>query len=61
MEVTHIIKRDYETSEFVLSKITNAIEKAMLSVGHGTRNLMPKLFLQSVYYKFTSTKRDSEG
>lgn len=36
MEITHIIKRDYETTPFVLNKITNAIEKAMLSVGHGT-------------------------
>jgi len=37
MEITQIIKRDYETSEFVLNKITNAIEKAMKSVGNGTR------------------------
>ncbi len=37
MEITQIIKRDYETSNFVLNKITNAIEKAMISVGNGTR------------------------
>ena len=37
MEITEIIKRDYETSTFVLSKITSAIEKAMLSVDHGTK------------------------
>jgi ribonucleoside-diphosphate reductase beta chain len=37
MEITQIIKRDYETSEFVLNKITNAIEKAMISVDNGTR------------------------
>lgn len=37
MEITHIIKRDYETTPFVLEKITNAVEKAMLSVNHGTR------------------------
>ncbi len=37
MEITEIIKRDYETSEFVLEKITNAIEKAMISVDHGTK------------------------
>ncbi|MFD2725109.1 ribonucleotide-diphosphate reductase subunit beta [Hyunsoonleella rubra] len=37
MEITHIIKRDYETTPFVLDKITNAVEKAMLSVNHGTR------------------------
>ncbi|HMC00142.1 MAG TPA: ribonucleotide-diphosphate reductase subunit beta [Flavobacteriaceae bacterium] len=37
MEITQIIKRDYETSPFVLSKISNAIEKAMISVGNGTK------------------------
>ncbi|MEJ6791954.1 MAG: ribonucleotide-diphosphate reductase subunit beta [Lacinutrix sp.] len=37
MEITDIIKRDYETSPFVLNKITNAIEKAMLSVGNGSK------------------------
>ena len=37
MEIIKIIKRDYETSDFVLNKITNAIEKAMISVGNGTR------------------------
>lgn len=37
MELTHIIKRDYETTPFVLEKITSAIEKAMLSVNQGTK------------------------
>ena len=37
MEITQIIKRDYETSPFVINKISNAIEKAMLSVGNGTK------------------------
>ncbi|WP_299249346.1 ribonucleotide-diphosphate reductase subunit beta [uncultured Lacinutrix sp.] len=37
MEITQIIKRDYETTPFVLNKISNAIEKAMLSVGNGTK------------------------
>ena len=37
MEIKQIIKRDYETSEFVLDKITSAIERAMLSVNSGTR------------------------
>ena len=37
MEITQIIKRDYETSPFVLNKISNAIEKAMLSVGNGKK------------------------
>ncbi len=37
MKITEIIKRDYETNSFDLEKITNAIEKAMLSVNHGSR------------------------
>ncbi|MCF6350404.1 MAG: ribonucleotide-diphosphate reductase subunit beta [Flavobacteriaceae bacterium] len=37
MQITQIIKRDYETDSFVLEKITNAIEKAMLSVNNGNR------------------------
>jgi len=37
MKITQIIKRDYETSTFVLEKITDAIEKAMRSVDHGNR------------------------
>ena len=38
MEITQIIKRDYTTSAFEIDKITDAIEKAMLSVNNGTRN-----------------------
>ncbi|AUC85893.1 ribonucleotide reductase [Polaribacter sp. ALD11] len=37
MEITQIIKRDSETTLFELEKITNAIEKAMITVSHGTR------------------------
>ncbi|MGJ8743868.1 ribonucleotide-diphosphate reductase subunit beta [Polaribacter sp.] len=37
MEITHIIKRDSDTTIFELEKITNAIEKAMLTVNHGSR------------------------
>ena len=37
MKITEIIKRDYETDLFDLDKITNAIEKAMKSVNHGTK------------------------
>jgi len=37
VEITEIIKRDYQTSNFELDKITRAIEKAMLSVDNGTR------------------------
>jgi ribonucleoside-diphosphate reductase beta chain len=36
VEITQIIKRDSETSNFELEKITKAIEKAMLSVNNGT-------------------------
>jgi ribonucleoside-diphosphate reductase beta chain len=36
MQITQVIKRDYSTSPFVLEKITNAIEKAMLAVGNGS-------------------------
>lgn len=36
-EITEIIKRDYETSPFILNKISNAVEKAMMSVGNGTK------------------------
>ena len=38
LEITEIIKRDYETSPFVLNKISNAVEKAMMSVGNGTKD-----------------------
>ena len=37
LEITEIIKRDYETSPFVLNKISNAVEKAMISVGNGSK------------------------
>jgi ribonucleoside-diphosphate reductase beta chain len=37
MEISQIIKRDYSTSPFVLEKITDAVEKAMQSVGNGSR------------------------
>lgn len=37
MEITQIIKRDSQTSNFELDKITRAIEKAMLSVDNGSR------------------------
>ena len=38
MEITHIIKRDYQTTPFELDKITRAIEKAMDNVNNGTRS-----------------------
>jgi ribonucleoside-diphosphate reductase beta chain len=38
VKITHIIKRDSETTIFEMEKIINAIEKAMLSVNNGTRD-----------------------
>lgn len=38
LEIREIIKRDYETNPFVLNKISNAVEKAMLSVGNGSKD-----------------------
>ena len=57
MEITQIIKRDYVTSEFVLNKITNAIEKAMLSVGTGTR-ADAETISQNVYEALLNIKRN---
>jgi ribonucleoside-diphosphate reductase beta chain len=37
MQINNIIKRDYKTSNFELDKIVCAIEKAMQSVHHGSR------------------------
>tara|TARA_B110000003_G_C16604980_1_gene517154 strand:+ start:166 stop:1446 length:1281 start_codon:yes stop_codon:yes gene_type:complete len=37
MQINNIIKRDYKTSTFELDKIVCAIEKAMQSVHHGSR------------------------
>jgi len=37
MQITHIIKRDNEVTTFILSNITSAIEKAMISVDQGTK------------------------
>ena len=37
MQINNIIKRDYKTSDFELDKIVCAIEKAMQSVNHGSR------------------------
>ena len=36
MQINHIIKRDFTTVPFQLSKITNAILKAMTALEHGT-------------------------
>ena len=55
MEIKQIIKRDYETSEFVLDKITNAIQSAMLSVNSGTRRDAEQIS-QNVYNVLLETK-----
>lgn len=55
MEITQIIKRDYETSEFVLDKITSAIERAMESVNTGTRKDAEEIS-QNVYNALLKTK-----
>jgi transcriptional regulator NrdR family protein len=50
LEITEIIKRDYETSPFVLNKISNAVEKAMMSVGNVPRKMLIislKMFFQN--------------
>ena len=56
MEITQIIKRDYGTSEFVLNKITNAIEKAMMSVNTGTRRDAEEIS-QNVYNALLEIKQ----
>ncbi|WP_299524104.1 ribonucleotide-diphosphate reductase subunit beta [Winogradskyella sp.] len=35
MQITHILKRDFSTKPFQLSKITNAVLKAMTALEHG--------------------------
>ena len=64
LEITEIIKRDYETSPFVLNKISNAVEKAMMSVGNGTKedahaiakNVLSELLVRkSKDYKYVPT------
>lgn len=57
MEITQIKKRNYETSEFVLNKITNAIERAMLSVGSGSRRDAEEIS-QNVYNTLLETKKE---
>lgn len=56
MEIKQIIKRDYGTSEFVLNKITNAIEKAMMSVNSGTRRDAEEIS-QNVYNALLEIKQ----
>ncbi|UAB80268.1 ribonucleotide-diphosphate reductase subunit beta [Marixanthomonas sp. SCSIO 43207] len=55
MEISKIIKRDYNTSPFVLEKITNAIEKAMKAIGHGSEN-DAKIISMQVYESLLKVK-----
>lgn len=57
MEITQIIKRDYSTSPFVLEKITDAIEKAMQSVTHGSRN-DAEIISMRVYERLLNLKEE---
>lgn len=60
MEITHIIKRDYSTSPFVLEKITSAIEKAMQAVGNGTHKDAEIISMQ-VYEAMLNRKEADPG
>ena len=56
MKIEHIIKRDFSTSPFQLDKITEAIQKAMDSVGVGNAQNAQDVAL-SVYQKLLNRKR----
>jgi len=55
MKIEHIIKRDFSTSPFQLDKITEAIQKAMDSVGVGNAQNAEDVAL-SVYQKLLNRK-----
>ena len=55
MKIEHIIKRDFSTSPFHLDKITEAIQKAMDSVGVGNAQNAQDVAL-SVYQKLLNRK-----
>ena len=55
MKIEHIIKRDFSTSPFQLDKITEAIQKAMDSVGVGNAQHAQDVAL-SVYQKLLNRK-----
>jgi len=55
MKIEHIIKRDFSTSPFHLGKITEAIQKAMDSVGVGNAQNAEDVAL-SVYQKLLNRK-----
>jgi ribonucleoside-diphosphate reductase beta chain len=59
MKIEHIIKRDFSTSSFQLDKITEAIKKAMNSVGVGSAENAQDLAL-SVYQKLLNRKSEDQ-
>ena len=59
MKIEHIIKRDFSTSPFHLDKITQAIKKAMDSVGVGSAENAQDVAL-SVYQKLLNRKSEDQ-
>jgi ribonucleoside-diphosphate reductase beta chain len=59
MKIEHIIKRDFSTSSFQLDKITEAIKKAMNSVGVGSAENAQDVAL-SVYQKLLNRKSEDQ-
>ena len=59
MKIEHIIKRDFSTSPFHLDKITQAIQKAMDSVGVGNAENAQDVAL-SVYQKLLNRKSEDQ-
>lgn len=60
MQISHIIKRDYTTTPFVLEKITNAIEKAMEAVGNGSRKDAEIISMQVYETLLNQKEKDPE-
>ena len=59
MKIEYIIKRDFSTSPFHLDKITQAIQKAMNSVGVGSAENAQDVAL-SVYQKLLNRKSEDQ-
>lgn len=59
MEIEYIIKRDYSTKTFHLDKITEAIQKAMIAVGAGTKQNAEDVAL-SVYKTLLDRKNQDQ-
>jgi ribonucleoside-diphosphate reductase beta chain len=59
MEIEYIIKRDYSTKTFHLDKITEAIQKAMIAVGAGTKQNAEDVTL-SVYKTLLDRKNQDQ-